>query len=819
MLEQRAGGLRPTVIPGTREDLPTNLDDLTLIYRHTTSSFAHLIFTATQGLYYGVEGSLSELTRIADSIEVKDISSIGNTLAILTPSGLQYYLFAETTYKPIGSKPSEIDMSFGLAARPYYTSGDNFTAEVSQTTTGAFPLINTTETSEKVWAALNQTFIGKEFSAPFFVRAAYRMNDDSHHMATPPVLMIPDSKGPRALLADAVIENSGTKRTIKGKLAVHGIVSSLVYRIYSAGNLADWKDVISGVDIFVSRIVYPYEVGAEIEFVDSSNRASFGIYRDSVDGGAYEQKSFQLYEGCAYFYMPWKSEKDYLADLEGASQFYKIAEFTLDEFLESVNPNYNELLKPTEGFTVENLTLQDTLDDADDYQSHDTIIAGRAFAYNRRLHLYELQRTLFQGFKPEVMWPYTDNGTTIYTIAVWVSSPDGTTKVVKTTSKVNTLAPVPRFLYYPDANATRMVVYDEAGTPVFDFSLKPHPFLNGAYYAWIDNRSLTSSSTPALPDSANDTLVLDNKLYVSEADNPYRFPLKSIYTIGTGSIIGLSTIATALSQGQFGQFPLMAFCTDGKYSLSVGDEGRYSFIHPPTSRDICINPRSITQTDSETMFVTSKGVMITSGASASLLSADLDGVPDTFAGEAPDDAVGTEKPIDFFAHCRIVYDYANRRLFFVSIGSRFAYVYSIETASWSTVQLDTVQSVLNAYPYSYIQMGGKLVQLDQPYPYEGEEVEGLIVTRPVKFDSLQYKVLHQITLQGVFASPQVIKVFGSQDGISWHYLGKSQTRRIGRMAGRPFKYFRFVLVTTLSPEENITGLRVGYDIRAERRLR
>lgn len=820
MLEQRGGALRPTMLPGDTYQVPEfPRSSLILIGSHITTGFTHYIFSSSQGLYY-TNQDFAEYHNFAAPIYATNVTSVGNTLIILSADGPHYYLYTDNTYKYLGTKPDEINISFGLWGKEFSLGTEEFSVEVYVSGV-AFPIKDTTAASNKVWETINKEFVG--YSSPFFVRAAYRLNDGTHYMATPPVLMIPDSKGTRALLADATLEdrteNGVTTRTIKGTMKAQGVSHTLVYKILDAGNLEQWKDIISGIDVFMTPRICPYNVDGEIKYIDSSFESSFGLYSENLQYG-YEEKTMQPIGGSAYFMMPWKEEEDYLNELESASQFYKFHSFTVDEYIQAVNTdNIPKEFGNITAETLQNLTLQETLNDAADYQSHDTIIADNAFVYNRSLHMYGITRQLFRGFTPEVMWPYTDGGNTSYTITVRISMPDGNVSTVKVASAYTTLQAISRYFYYPDANATRMIVYDAEGTPVLDVPLKPHPFLNGAYYAWLNNKPSANGSTPALPEETTASLELGNKLYVSEVDNPYRFPLESIYTIGTGSILGLATIATALSQGQFGQFPLMAFCSDGNYTLSVTGEGKYSTVSP-MSRDVCINPQSITPTDNEILFVTSKGVMITSGASAQLLSAELDGVPDTFVTYDSADGTLMENPLPFFAQCRIIFDYANRRMLFVSVGNSFAYIYNIETASWSTAEIGSVKAVLNSYPYPFIQFeDGSILKINRPYPFQGETQNGLIITRPVKFDTLQYKVLHQLTLQGVFANEPIIKIYGSQDGTTWCYLGAALRRRIGHMRGRPFKYFRFSIATKLAPTENITGLRVGYEVRTENRLR
>ena len=114
-----------------------------------------------------------------------------------------------------------------------------------------------------------------------------------------------------------------------------------------------------------------------------------------------------------------------------------------------------------------------------------------------------------------------------------------------------------------------------------------------------------------------------NKIYTSEVNNPFSFPLLGINTIGTGEIIGISTAAKALSEGQFGQFPLYAFTTDGVWALEVSATGSYSAKQPIT-RDVCLDGRSITQIDDAVLFATARGIMLISGSESICITDILD---------------------------------------------------------------------------------------------------------------------------------------------------------------------------------------------------
>ena len=112
-----------------------------------------------------------------------------------------------------------------------------------------------------------------------------------------------------------------------------------------------------------------------------------------------------------------------------------------------------------------------------------------------------------------------------------------------------------------------------------------------------------------LQPSSNPEISFQNKIYTSEVNNPFNFPVSGINTLGVGEILGIASATKALSQGQFGQFPLYAFTNEGIWALEVSNAGTYSSKQVVT-RDVCNNPAGITQIDGAIVFTTDRGVMI-----------------------------------------------------------------------------------------------------------------------------------------------------------------------------------------------------------------
>lgn len=836
-LEFHGGALRPSMLDGTRYTLPEDGRNYLMVHIHTTSSYSHFILSAGSDLYWAdvKEGDLN-VSRIGSFNGFSSANSVGNTLVILTSEGIHYSLWKDGNYNYIGQNPPEIGMSFGLSTSVYERPADAgsvvIVPDLDYMNDNTQILISNKDDQRKyitdvVWSAINRVIEGcsenNRFCMPFFVRAAYRRFDGSYTMLTAPILMIPDSTGPKAYFSFEKAES----RKLTGKVYARAWSSLLVARLSSsfAVDIESWGDIISSLDIFVSPQVMRADSSEELYVLYGRKENdltwhrppssySIGSFNGYVSAFTRMDFDWQLSSySMKYFKLPIKDEESFLQDLNGSMQFYKVRSISLGQLSSLYSEGFFSVLEKNLDFS--NLTQQESLQDSDDYQSHDSLISKHSHVYNQRLHLFDVQRVLFSGFSPECSWSYTSDG---YggeiTVSVVLSAEDGGTRVVRVSSFGFYLSQLGRFLYYPDVNASRMII--SGGGFNYDIPLQPHPLLNGAYYIFMDtDPPLSSVSVPSL---SNSPVSMSNKVYTSEVGNPFYFPLEGIYTVGSGKIYGLSSVATALSQGQFGQFPLMIFCSDGNYAMSVNEEGRYSAIHP-MQRDVCVNPDAIVQTDSEVLFISSRGVMVTSGASASCISSELDGVPEQLPGNFETWLYPHGKPSDFFRTCRIAYDYTGRRIIFFSLDGGLCYIYSIDGAFWSSSAFGPVVAAINVFPYSYVQVGGRhIFMLSDVYGYEGEQKQCLLYTRPVKLGSFRMKRILRMSVQGIFSGAQKVSVYVSNDCLSWHCIGTSASSDIV-LRGRPSKYFRFVIEASLSPAENISALRLHYETREERRLR
>lgn len=498
----------------------------------------------------------------------------------------------------------------------------------------------------------------------------------------------------------------------------------------------------------------------------------------------------------------------------------------------------------------------------DDYLTHDRLSAGYSYTYNARLNLSGVRRELFKGFSPAAMFAYASCPTPSLSFSsnntnniIRVSFPtighadisstvyikeDGNVYKVETYSNnytcsffsdqrvghdsIYTKLSWGCYLFYPNANAFKMILRDFMGT--YEINLKPHDFLNGAF-AVLDYELVRLTQYPELPQAVDNQVVdMPNKIYTSEINNPFFFPLSGINTVGTGKILGISSAAKALSEGQFGQFPLYAFTTEGVWALEVSSTGTYSAKQPIT-RDVCINPEGITQLDSAVLFPTDRGIMLISGSQAQCIS-------ETINSEYPFNAFklpGFDKLHDMLGHdpendkclptmpftkflklCRMVYDYVHQRVIVYASGITYAYVFSLKSKQWGMIFSNLVSN-LNSYPEALAVDGSNNVVDFSKVVFT--QVNCLYVTRPLKLDAVNiHKTIDNIIQRGNFRKGHVKSVlYGSRDLVNWHLVWSSRDHFLRGFRGTPYKYFRIAGFASLDADESIYGASVQFTLR------
>lgn len=574
------------------------------------------------------------------------------------------------------------------------------------------------------------------------------------------------------------------------------------------------------------------------------------------------------------FNLPEFSDGKARETLQNTSTFYKLCSLNIDDAL--ADNKRKDIVVDDE--YLQSLVTREVM--TDDYLTRDQLHADYSFAYNSRLNLSGLKRKPFCGFLAQSMfaycecpydWKVKDNTITIgisglggtnYSISVYIKE-NGNDYIVKSeygwgmymmpyndieknlvdengnNIKDDNGKDITKnfphswgcYVFYPNPNAYKMVIFNYAQA-CYAIDLKTHEFLNGAFAVldYEQSRTKNFTSLPSVyPSDEYDNsfpISIPNKIYTSEVNNPFYFPLLGINTVGTGEIKGICSAAKALSQGQFGQFPLYAFTTEGVWALEVSSSGTYS-ARQPITRDVCINPDGITQLDSAVLFPTDRGIMLISGSQTQCISEAINSEYPFDATQLPgftklhamlghepstDKCLPTLPFTQFLKKCQMIYDYVHQRVIVYAPSITYAYVYSLKTQQWGMI-FSNISSHLNSYPDALaVDANNAVLNFSVP---KSEQVKCLYTTRPLKLEAANVlKTIDCIIQRGFFRKGSVATaLYGSRDLINWHLVWSSKDHYLRGFRGSPYKYFRIGGVATLSADENIFGASVQFSPR------
>ena len=858
------GALKPVPPPKVSEQ---SMDIGNCVYIHKNAGYTHYIVRNSNSFSWYENNNPDQLTSIGTVSKYLKVTSVGNTLIFLTETGMLYYLWkgGNTGYLFLGSKIPECPISFGLQGTVVRTDEFqiNFSNIHKNDLYNEFDDAHKSEITNAVLGRVNKFIADKatnngKFIYPFLVRYAYRMYDGSLIMHSAPVLMIASSDlAPWATWHRLWGDDSNN--ACHANIRIMGVVHQLDYAVLNdtyIDNLKNWNDIIRSVDIFISKPIYTYNQNGYCTrfyngFSDyegycvckhinqASSTSTYPLRYQKNDMSKLWAHTFDpsgLTIPGGVLMLPKRSEDDIKGDIKSCSQFYLLESINVESLSSS------RKFVPVEKDYLQSLVTREVM--TDDYDSHDTLIPHYCFGYNNRLNLANIRKCLFEGFHGGAVFNYTDgfvrnfsdasptaaDGLASIMVYVYIKQ-DGKDIIIQSAAGIMAAydgTPM-LFFYYPNVNAYKAVFVrtDYFDMPHMIVDLEPHNFLNGAFYfgGWKNPKGI-SQSRPMVSSLAERTIDIANKIYTSEVNNPFYFPVLGINTIGTGEIKGICSAAKALSEGQFGQFPLYAFTTEGVWALEVSSTGTY-IARQPITRDVCINPDGITQLDNAVLFPTDRGIMLISGSQTQCISEainseypfnalDLPGFSKLhdMLGHNPasDKCLPTLPFTEFLKKCRMIYDYVHQRVIAYAPGITYAYVFSLKSKLWG-MTFSNIASHLNSYPEALaVDNENNIVNFSES---DETQVKCLFVTRPLNLDTVNvHKTIDSVIQRGFFRKGNVkTALYGSRDLVNWHLVWSSKDHFLRGFRGTPYKYFRIAGVTTLGADESIFGASVQFTPR------
>lgn len=633
------------------------------VFVHKNGTYEHLISYANDIVLFDsdkVDGQwVVKNTTFAQIPGVKQIQSVGNILVMATGESIHYAIFIGGEYTYLGDQIPEPSIRFSCIKEEAVYSDDiscNLEPAVRIQDVGSLATLN--EAGEKI---ITNSFKASYYKLlqedvydaghviyPVLVRYAVRLFDESYVMHSSPLLV-----GEPNFIRMAV---SKTKFDFDS-LSVEGFTYKLIANPrtigvkYDLSGLSGWKDVASSVDIFVSRPFVINDLDSTIKTVTVLDKNNM-----MVD-------------------LPFKSESELLEEIGEISNFYLVKSIPIGD----ISNGFENIF--AEGKAFKNLEQQEVATDDDFTRSR---ITGNLYTYNGKLHVGNIREKLAKPY-PLGMFAVSDINEFTVNTEVHVKTESGM-KIVHGASTAYG-AMVSPYLSYPDSRAVKMIIYNDKYYD--EIPLKPHPFLNIAYsLKGLYPYSITDKYGTYTPLPEDSVSVAPNKLKVSNVSNPFYFPAKQTYTVSSRNIVAMATATTALSTGQFGQFPLYVFTGEGVFALSVGT-GDIAYANSfSVTRDVCNNPDSIVSTDDAIVFSTDSGLKVLSGSTVRDISSDMEGYLPTAVDSSPiikkiagvggfSDKLSSTEFIYYLEEAKVGYNYKDKEVIVANRNYPYSYVFKI----------------------------------------------------------------------------------------------------------------------------------------------
>lgn len=753
--------IAPALAPedvSTKLNLPPDLQTEKL-FVHKTANYENVIFAEYSdddrvNLNIGVisNGKRKIFLTLDDYEQINDITSLGNTLIVLTNQATRYVLWRDNEYISLGTEipfpklkiygdnqsspePIMIDID-ELGIYGMYRAFDtaDYNKYLNDKTNSDPQVIKLLEKiAEEKSTAAGELAKKGIFWGPVYVMYGIKLFNGTVITTVPEILSrkystIPDITWNLELSSRYNYNNNEFEGGISAKFNLSTF--SIGVACEEDYNIAGWRDLVQSVELYVSTPIDTSINHKRIEIkevTDINDDVYYGMLtkRATTRWGIIEEKSQVLNKG----------------------NFYRIKSWDLVEQSNDAVPRgefaWTSLDQDVREETLLTSPYQLPSDDTEHvYVDKQSVIASKISTYNSEVLLIDGKKRLeFRGPACEYI---TTSGSDFYARYKFILNTGGTVyseeNIPVTSRGILTFAS--KEVSYAEILIRRdQRIYTTPEHDDFDIvttysflklPMRAHPNMpcSFAYIglskvlyeeAFDKNGSMTLEEAQAqvnfaMPPSPYESS--GNKLLISDASNPFLYPDTKGLTFQS-EVLGVAIATTALSQGQFGQFPLYVFTEDGIWVMETAADG--SFINQkPLSRDVCINPASITSIDNGVVFVTAQGVMILQGSQVVNISPNMNGrhyvienTPrtiienqDFFCDLLPAISDNTHF-LAFVKEATVAYDYAGRRLIFIKKDEKYQYIYKLDTQTWHKAAYDIdLVAPINSYPECLVQGKG-----------------------------------------------------------------------------------------------------------------
>lgn len=728
---------------------------------------------------------------------------------------------------------------------------------------------------------LAQANENRKFVLPFFVRYCYEMYDGSQIMQSDPVLLVPNCRAPQFVLngrsvyaerfAEASSEHNKVGYLLMGRL--WGFMSQLMYSVdgNSLSGLRDWKDLISGIGIYITAPIYTYDQDGkvygwkEMHGSDWLPHKTYGKYNGSNTESRLSQAiaanasasvgTPALYEAYDSDHMvPWLVMRvpelttgDIRRRVTEATQYYKLASISYDDIIKWMDDD----TWPSSSAVKINKDVLSTLTNRrqlmSDYTGMDEMSASVQYVYNRRLNIANVMRRLSAPLDYWTQVPMLGAASAI-SVPEAVEVAQTASHVLVNDGSVACENHSPYWLYNRTDGA-RAIGLDFGADGKKRYQLTELDSGGGYWLSSLlwseDGGSIlddtgTVESIASLPAAAGGIVSSEGEVWTSNAENPFVFQAGNVNQVGDGIIRALRAAVAPLAEDQHGYAPMYVFTSQGVWAMTHSTDGTPAAIDHVCG-DIITEGTEPLSVGQSCLVMTGRGLLELTGRRVSNVSAKIDGefASDLLHGYEQFgnmlQAAGFGMFDQEFAGiigqplrgkaCNLSYDYHHQRVYVWL--SRGGWVLNLRTGLWTQTSL-TVDHVYNAYPSCEFARSPEastgyesvVVSLDTEDNYNN----GLATTRPIKLSEHLAKLREvavrgfvNTDLQGTDAQVWTV-VHGSRNWHDYGLVGDNQGDRVTRLGGSAYRS-HVVSVLLRDPTASVSRLVVTADEEQNNRLR
>ncbi|MBE6306813.1 MAG: hypothetical protein E7084_04095 [Bacteroidales bacterium] len=797
-------------------------------YIHLCNNLQHIISTDGDSLFHeadydGTSTTTKDISLTTLDSPITSISSLGQTLIATTACQVYYFLYKKDAYIALGNNPPMPIIRFNevnIQNEGVITDAITYQGRVEK-----IDASHHEEFSNLILGSLYKIRdeIHKQhgFFAPVVVRYALRLYDGNHILPSPPIVVGLNNynycREPHYLTFHY---NEATDTTMLMQNVFLLDTMGIEYYIESI-DLANWSDIVTGVDIFVSR---------ELAMIEDS----------AIDNGSYYDKSGNKSEYVYKYQIPLVNTTSIEQALRDETLFYHLATIDIDKATIKT-PTLIKHETRTDLIIYRPRLTTDTT-------NFNRIGARVSYVYNNRLHLADISKEYFKGYNPILFQSSINESSSNALVRI-------STRITLENGGVDDVAwntSIPYFDYklspllsYPDGNAISITLtirhdgYEYHKT----FPLKCIDNENRASYIDPNIQMIdvtTWDKTEITPDSLNNfntppstiQVGLRNRMLVSQVNNPFFFPAELSFDISKGAITGIATTTMALSQGQYGEFPLYIFTEEGVWTMQVGsDDVCYSRCNP-LNNEIHNIGSLLLSAGAAIIYRSGNKLLALTGAESSVLLSLDEIIPSAFYNDistlsskltpAATDATSLS---DYLAgKISAIYNHKSNELMLCNPDFSYSLVLHLPTGHLYRRQQSFSTIVSNGSAMLAQGNNGLLYDLGRDVISQKQVA---IVTQPIQPAPDTYARLRQVMwrMQGSYCNISLYILAAHQPhgqyGIIHHatYDGRVIGHLPLRIWTAPYKYYRLILAGSVSHDFSIDCIDLSYDLAENNKLR